>query len=247
MPSQVLFLGSKPIGYFCLEHLLQHQVVYDIELVGILTNNTNRMGQADLTALAAQYQVPVLNSLQELEGMTCDYLISVQYHQILKKRHLAIAKRQAINLHMAPLPEYRGCNQFTFALIDGKAEFGTTLHVMDEGIDSGDILAERRFAIPVDCFVDELYQLTLDASKALFADKIGTIFSGEAVPVPQASLLDQRTTSTHYRKEIAQAKKIDLNWAAEKIRRHERATSMPGFEPPYAEINGTKLNITIER
>ncbi len=160
---------------------------------------------------------------------------------------MAIAERQAINLHMAPLPEYRGCNQFTFALIDGKEEFGTTLHLMDEGIDSGDILAEKRFAIPPDCFVEELYERTLQASKELFVEQIGAVLSGARKPIPQADFLDQRTTSTHYRKEIAQAKKIDLNWDADKIWRHVRATSMPGFAPPYAEVNGIKLTINIER
>ncbi len=247
MPRQVIFLGSKPIGYFCLEHLLQQQKAYDIEIIGILTNNTNRLGKADLGDLAREHGVAVLENLQALEHASCDYLISVQYHQILKKSHLAIASKQAINLHMAPLPEYRGCNQFTFALIDGKKEFGTTLHLMDEGIDSGAILAERRFSIPEDCFVDQLYDLTLAASRTLFADKIGPVLNGEMRPIPQEEYLDKRTTSTHYRKEIASAKEIDLNWNADKIWRHVRATSMPGFEPPYALINGNKLTINIER
>lgn len=247
MANKVVFLGSKPIGYFCLEHLLQQQEAYNIEVVAVLTNNTNRMGKADLTQLANAYQVPVLTSLEALLQLEVDFLISVQYHQILKAKHLEIAKKQAINLHMAPLPEYRGCNQFTFAIIDGKEEFGTTLHIMNEGIDSGDILAEKRFAIPTDCFVKELYELTFEASCQLFEEKIGAVLLEQCMPIPQASLLNKRTCSIHYRKEIAAAKKIDLNWDADKIWRHVRATSMPGFPPPYAEINGVKLNITLEK
>ncbi|MBK8684503.1 MAG: hypothetical protein IPN26_05660 [Bacteroidetes bacterium] len=72
-----------------------------------------------------------------------DFLISVQYHQILNERHIQKARTLAINLHMAPLPEYRGCNQFSFAILDQYPEFGTTLHVMDERIDHGDILFEK--------------------------------------------------------------------------------------------------------
>ncbi|MGH1337118.1 MAG: formyltransferase family protein [Aureispira sp.] len=247
MSSKIIFLGSKPIGYFCLEHLLQQQKVYDIEIVGVLTNNNTAMGAADLVSLAKEYDVPVFDQLDDIIATTCDYLISVQYHQILKKKHLAIATKQAINLHMAPLPEYRGCNQFTFALIDGKEEFGTTLHVMNEGIDSGDILAEKRFPIPKDCFVDQLYDLTLEASCSLFANQIGAILNDEITSIPQDFFLGKRTTSTHYRKEIRAAKKIDLNWDEDKIWRYVRATSMPGFTPPYAEVNGIKLNINIER
>jgi methionyl-tRNA formyltransferase len=247
MANKVLFLGSKPIGYFCLEQLLQNQEAYNIEVVGVLTNNTNRMGVANLATLAEEYHVKVLNSLDEIYSIECDFLISVQYHQILRKKHLSIASKMAINLHMAPLPEYRGCNQFTFAIIDAKKEFGTTLHIMDEGIDSGAILAEQRFSIPEDCFVEELYELTLDASKQLFESKIGAILLGDCTPITQEQLLKDRTTSIHYRKEIATAKKIDLNWSEDKIWRHIRATSMPGFDPPYAEINGVKLNIIIEK
>lgn len=246
MASKVIFLGSKPIGYFCLEHLLKEQEEYNIEVVGVLTNNTNRLGAADLTKLADRYGVQVIKSLDRLIEFECDFLISVQYHEILKAKHLSIASKMAINLHMAPLPEYRGCNQFTFAIIDGKKEFGTTLHVMDEGIDSGAILAEERFPVPDNCFVNELYELTLVASRKLFENKIGAILLGKTTPIPQKKFLE-RTTSIHYRKEIAQAKKIDLNWDEDKIWRHVRATSMPGFPPPYAEINGIKLNITIEK
>lgn len=246
MKNKVIFLGSKPIGYFCLEHLLKQQDAYNIEVVGVLTNNTNRMGAADLTKLAIEYAIPVV-TLKDLVSLECDFLISVQYHQILKKRHLDIARKMAINLHMAPLPEYRGCNQFTFAIIDDKVEFGTTLHVMNEGIDSGDILAEKRFAIPEDCFVKTLYNLTFEASCALFEEQIGAILKEEVTPIPQANFLDERTTSIHYRKEIATAKKIDLNWDEAKIWRHVRATSMPGFPPPFAEVNGVKINITVEQ
>lgn len=247
MANKVVFLGSKPIGYFCLEHLLKQQQAYNIEVVGVLTNNTNRLGKADLTQLAAAYEVPVLPDLEALLQLEVDILISVQYHQILKGKHLAVAKKQAINLHMAPLPEYRGCNQFTFAIIDDQKEFGTTLHIMNEGIDSGDILAEQRFAIPPNCFVKELYELTFEASCSLFENKIGEVLTGNCPPIPQADLMGERSCSIHYRKEIAAAKKIDLNWDEAKIWRHVRATSMPGFPPPYAEINGVKLNITIEQ
>ena len=64
--------------------------------------------------------------------------------------------------------------------------------------------------------------------------------------ISQEELMDVRTCSIHYRKEITEAKKIDLNWTQDKIWKHVRATSMPGFPPPYAEINGIKLNLSIE-
>jgi methionyl-tRNA formyltransferase len=246
MKNKLVFLGSKPIGFFCLNHLLKNQDLYNIEIAAVLTNNTNRLGKADLGTLASEYNIPVFDSLGELSAVDCDFMLSVQYHQILKKKHLDVAQKMAINLHMAPLPEYRGCNQFTFAIIDGKKEFGTTLHIMNEGIDSGDILAEKRFPIPKNCFVKDLYELTLEASCQMFEEKIGAILLEKVSPISQEELMDVRTCSIHYRKEITEAKKIDLNWTQDKIWKYIRATSMPGFPPPYAEINGIKLNLSIE-
>ena len=133
---------------------------------------------------------------------------------------------------MASLPEYRGCNQFSFAIIDKAETFGTTLHQLEVGIDSGAILAEKRFPIPKGCWVQDLYQLTLAASRQLFAENIAAILKGNYTPVPQNELIEERGTSYHFRHEINDVKQIDLNWSAEKIERHIRATYFPPFEPP---------------
>ena len=154
---------------------------------------------------------------------------------------------EEINLHMAPLPEYRGCNQFSFAIVNGDQEFGTTLHQMDPGIDSGGILFERRFPIPENCFVDELYQVTFDHSVEMFETSLPLLVAGEYNIIPQETLLEERTTSLHFRKEIQQLKEIDLDWPQERILRHLRATAMPGFPPPYALFNDIKIELNVNR
>lgn len=174
----------------------------------------------------------------------CDILYSVQYHEILKPGHINRASQIAVNLHMAPLPEYRGSNQFSYAIIDGKEEFGTTIHEIDARIDHGAVLFQKRFPIPQNCWVNELYQLTYDASIKLFKQTLSHIINGLYNPVPQQSLESKYGTALHYRNEIADLKNIDLGWEKEKIERHIRATYMPGFEPPYTIINGEKIYFT---
>ena len=241
--ASLIFLGSKPIGYHCLEYLLREQESLQIHIAGILTNDNATFNAAlSLRQLAKDHQIPVIASLDDMTEV--DYLVSVQYHEILKPRHLQQAKKVAINLHMAPLPEYRGCNQFSYAILDEKKEFGTTLHVMDAGIDHGGILSERRFPIPPQCWVDELYNLTFEHSKNLFEEEIGAILKGAYTITPQENLVEARGCSLHFRCEIGDIKQIDLNWDAEKIQRHLRATYMPGFEPPYTMMGGQKLFFT---
>ena len=239
----VLFLGSKPIGYHCFQFLLQQQEILNIQVIGLLSNNNTRFdANLNLMALAAEYAVPVFEHPDAMPE--ADFIYSVQYHLILNAEHIAKARVEAVNLHMAPLPEYRGCNQFSFAILDGKKEFGTTIHRIDTRIDHGDILFEQRFPIPEHCWVETLYNLTESASIELFQSSLANLVQGNYTAIPQTELEAERGTSLHYRKEINTIKEIDLNWDAEKIARHIRATSMKGFEPPYALLSGEKVYFT---
>jgi methionyl-tRNA formyltransferase len=238
--KKIVFIGSKPIGYYCLKHLITVQDNINIDIIAVLTQQrTEFAGDNDLTTLAKTNNITVLNSLNELPE--CDIIYSVQYHKILQQVHIDKAKEIAVNLHMAPLPEYRGSNQFSFAILDNKEEFGTTIHQMDARIDHGDILFQKRFAIPKNCWVHQLYELTFEASIKLFTQTLQHVVSGNYKKVPQQDLISSKGTSLHYRHEIVDIKRIDLDWDAEKIKRHIRATSMPGFEPPYCEVNKQKI------
>ena len=244
MPKKkVVFLGSKPIGYECLAYLISQKDNLNIEITGLLTHARKEFGNAhDLNVLAGEHSIPLLERLAELPE--CDILYSVQYHEVLKKEHIEKACEAAVNLHMAPLPEYRGANQFSFALLEEKKEFGTTIHKIDHRIDHGDILFQKRFPIPDDCWVHDLYQLTYKASLNLFQQTLAHLVAGNYKPVPQEVLVGKYGTSIHYRKEMAEIKVINLDWQREKIERHIRATFMPGFEPPYCIINGEKVHFS---
>jgi Methionyl-tRNA formyltransferase len=240
MQLSLYFLGSKSIGYHCLRILIELRDKLNLDIKGILTNDRQLFDSTvSIRQLAAEHQIPILDSPDAMQDV--DFICSVQYHQILHASHIAKARQLAFNLHMAPLPEYRGCNQFTFALLDEKKQFGTTIHRMDTRIDHGDILAEKRFDIPPDCWVQTLYQLTYDASIQLFEERIADLLTGNYTPIPQQVLEAERGWSLHYRHEILQAKIIDLNWDATRIQKHIRATAMPGFEPPYALIGNKKI------
>ena len=237
--KSIVLLGSKNIGYECLKYLFDNQENLNFKLIGVLTNDRGKK----IVKYCKSKSIKLLNGLDDfLKISSCDIAISVQYHEILKQQHIQKAKEIIINLHMAPLPEYRGCNQFSFAILNRDNEFGTTIHRLEKGIDSGDIIFEKRFAIPDKCWVEELYQITFDKSVELFKESLPKLISGNYEFSPQDSFLDKRTTSVHYRKEIEDIKKIDLTWSKEKIERHVRATYMPEFDSPYTFINEQKIN-----
>ena len=247
--KRILFLGSKPIGFLCFEYLVTHAQDLNIEIAGVLSNDNTRFGvEYSVKALSKKCRIPFIEELDDiLEMEDIDFLVSVQYHRILKEQHIAVANVMAINLHMAPLPEYRGCNQFSFALYNGENIFGTTLHRLEKGIDSGDIIFERRFQIPADCDVKTLYDITFESSVQLFKDRMGAIFKGDYELTSQESLLDRRKTNLYYRKDISTLKQIPLNEEDKaELELRVKSTSMPGFEPPYINVGEKKYYIIPE-
>lgn len=241
MSQRVVFLGSKPIGYQCLQYLIAQQQALDVEVVAVRTRMRKEFGAEgnDLAALAIQAGIPLLASLEDIPE--CDLIYSVQHHELLQARHISRAGTIAVNLHLAPLPEYRGCNQFSFAIMDEVREFGVTLHEIDTRIDHGAILFESRFSVPENCWVNELYELTFVAATELFKSSLPDLMAGRYQKVPQAALLAQRGTSLHFRDEIGDLKAISLDDPEALIDKKIRATYMPGFEPPYIMVNGQKM------
>lgn len=247
--KEIVFLGGKEVGYQCLNFLLENSQKLGIRVKAALSNDRQVFlpDSSTVREICLRSGIPVLDSLNEYSKIDdFEILISVQYHQILKKHHIQKAKQIAVNLHMAPLPEYRGCNQFSFAIIDNAKEFGTTLHRLEEKIDGGDILFEKRFEIPGNCDVSWLYEKTLKESYLLFKENIGEIIDGNYLLTPQKQFKNIRYSSFHLRSEIDIIKEINLDWDKEKILRYFRASYFPPFSPPYAFINGEKVELTPE-
>lgn len=246
--KQIVFMGAKKIGLQCFRKLLEKHLSGECEIIGVLTRPTKLDGEESVGNLCKHHNIKLLSSLDEYMALSnVDITISVQHNEILKKEHIVKAKEIAVNLHLAPLPEYRGCNQFSFAIIDEAKWFGATIHEINEGVDSGDILYESRFRIDDrDYWVSELYDKTVKEGTKLFTNTLQKLIEGEYKKKPQSEFIEERGLSIHYRKEIEDIKKIDLNWDAKKIERHIRGTYMPGFPPPFTTIGGKRVNFKTE-
>ena len=167
--KKIVFMGAKAIGFRCLQCLYEQQSALEYEIVGVLTNERGK----EIKSFCHAYGLPLLKTLDDYLSLSkVDIALSVQYDQILRPCHINKAEKIAINLHMAPLPEYRGCNQFSFAIINQDETFGTTLHRLEEGIDSGAVIAEKRFKIPQGIWVKDLVALTEQHSFELFQSEL---------------------------------------------------------------------------
>lgn len=76
-----------------------------------------------------------------------DLFVSMSFNQIFKNKIINLPRLKTINCHAGKLPFYRGRNILNWALINDEKEFGITVHYVDEGIDTGDIILQRTFQI----------------------------------------------------------------------------------------------------
>ncbi|MCR9140701.1 MAG: methionyl-tRNA formyltransferase [bacterium] len=93
---------------------------------------------------------PNVNSdefIERMKSYEVDLFVSMSFNQIFRKNLLAIPPMRTINCHAGKLPFYRGRNILNWALINDEKEFGITVHYIDEGIDTGDIIKQTLHAI----------------------------------------------------------------------------------------------------
>ncbi|OOX95341.1 methionyl-tRNA formyltransferase [Campylobacter coli] len=108
-----------------------------------------------LEKLALKYHIPCytdtnVNSkefLNELQKYPNDLLVSMSFDQIFKDEILKLYSKKIINCHAGKLPFYRGRNILNWALINDEKEFGITVHFIDKGIDTGDIILQKTYEI----------------------------------------------------------------------------------------------------
>ena len=170
-----------------------------------------------------------------------DALVSIQYDQILKANLFANVGCPCLNLHFALLPRHRGVDPMAWAILEGDARAGATLHWMVQGVDAGDVIAQRALDVPPDVSARELYDRVSEAAIALFR---------ECYPFAAELLARRRpqdaSRACHDRKGDLDfsARRIDWSRPAPELQRWLRAMIFPPFQHPETELRGRRLLVT---
>lgn len=132
--------------------------------------------------------VPKVNApefVDQLRRQGVDLLVSIACPQVMKKDLLAVPARGAINIHGALLPRYQGLLPSFWVLARGESETGVTVHWIDEKLDHGAILAQRRVPIePGDTVHSLVRRSKIEIGKQLLVEAIAAIERGDAPRVP---------------------------------------------------------------
>jgi len=114
-----------------------------------------------------------------------DIIVVVAFGHILPKNILALSNLATINVHASLLPKYRGPAPIHWAIIKGEEETGVTSMLMDEGMDTGDILLSSKIPISPDETAGSLHDRLADLGAELLIKTLNSIESNGLDPIPQ--------------------------------------------------------------
>jgi methionyl-tRNA formyltransferase len=245
----ILFVGSKDIGYHCLNELISRKE----KIVGVVCRHDDPSeGQwyKSVTKLAQQNDLDVLRPadindpkfVAKVAGLHPDILFCAQYPKILKAPLLQIPQKGCVNLHFAPLPKYRGCFPVSWAIINDEKQFGVTIHFMEAGVDSGDIIAQTMFEIKDSFSGIDLYRKCTENGLELFKKTFPLMKSGEVSRQKQ-----DNSQATSYSREIPYNRTIDWSWKARKVHNFIRALYFPPFDSAMTFLMGKKVHIPFSK
>jgi methionyl-tRNA formyltransferase len=243
---RIVFIGTGEIGVPALRALKKSEH----ELVGVVTQPDKPVGREQkiipppIKAALGGAQLSILQparikdpeAIEQIRALAPDVIVVVAYGQILPRAVLQIPKIACLNLHASLLPRWRGAAPIQAAIAAGDRETGITVMHMDEGLDTGDILLQRKIDIsPADTggsLHDRLAEIAPDA----LLKALQLLGSGNAPRIPQ-----DKTAATYAPKLNRESGRINWNERAEVIQRKIRAYDpWPGA---FTGFNDRKLKI----
>ena len=243
---RIVFIGTGEIGVPTLLALQRSEH----DLVAVATQPDKPVGRDKkntpprIKAALAGSKMPILQpakikdqkAIDEIRALAPDLIVVMAYGQILPRAVLEIPKIACLNLHASLLSRWRGAAPIQAAIAAGDRETGITVMYMDEGLDTGDILLQRKINIlPTDTGGSLHNRLAQIAPDALL-ESLHLLAAGEAPRVPQ-----DKTLATYAPKLNRESGRINWNEPAEVIERKIRAYNpWPG---PFTEFRHQKLKI----
>ncbi len=115
-----------------------------------------------------------------------DLLVSAYFSQILKPDVIQLPRLGVLNVHPGWLPSYRGAMSYFWVLHNRSERGGVTVHWIDEGVDTGQMLARRSFSIPARATQETVLTLTAVIGARLLRRVVRRLQNGQTAAVPMA-------------------------------------------------------------
>lgn len=198
---KIVFMGTPEFSVKTLTMLIEKH-----EVVGVFTQpdkpkgRGQKLGYSPVKEEAMKHNVKVFQpiklrkdreAIEELKRLKPDAIIVVAYGQLLPKEILDIPRYGCINIHASLLPILRGAAPINWAVIEGHKKTGITTMLMNEGIDTGDMLLKSEVEISEDNTYEEIHDKLMIVGAELLIETLDKLSRDEIIPEKQ---LDELST-----------------------------------------------------
>ena len=192
---RIVFMGAPVFGVPALEWLIssQHQVVAVYTQPDRPVGRGRALSSPPVKRVALEYGLDVLQpeslkqpgAVEFLAQLTPDVIVVAAYGKIMPEEVLSLPPFGCINLHPSLLPRHRGPSPIPAAILAGDDSTGVSVMLLDVGIDSGPILAQRRVAIAPEDTTDSLTKKLAQIGAQLLEETLPLWLSRALTPQPQ--------------------------------------------------------------
>jgi methionyl-tRNA formyltransferase len=193
---RIVFIGTGEIGVPTLRALINSK---EHELVGVVTQPDKPVGREQrieptpIKKALGQAKMPILQpnrikdreAVEQIRGLQPDVIVVMAYGQILPRAVLDIPRIACLNLHASLLPRWRGAAPIQAAIAAGDRETGITVIYMNEGLDTGDILLQRKIDIMENETGGSLHDRLGEIAPEALLESLRLLAQGSAPRVPQ--------------------------------------------------------------
>jgi methionyl-tRNA formyltransferase len=233
--QRIVFMGTPEFAVPVLRALYETGPSQGWAVVGVVTQPDRPAGRgkkmvaSPVKEYAQQQAMPVFQpqrlrreaeSIETLRNLAPDLLVVAAYGQILPRAVLEIPTSGSINVHASLLPAYRGASPISAAILDGLAETGVSIMLMDEGMDTGPVLSQAKQPIRAEDTTETLSDRLARLGAELLVETLPRWLQGQIAPIPQAELAGEVSLCRLVKKDEGA---IDWTLSAEKIERMTRA------------------------
>lgn len=222
------FFGDGPWAHESFNRLITYEFV-QISFVTVRWLNRDQT----LMNLADKFGVPVeltenVNSddfFDRIKKYGVDLFVAMSFDQIFRTRMIDYPRLKTINCHAGKLPFYRGRNILNWALINDEKEFGITVHYINEGIDTGDIILQDIYPITDEDDYGTLLRCAYSGCADALCKSIRKIYEGSVERIKQDSI---DPIGSYCGMRQAGDELIDWNQSSRRIFNFVRAIAKPG-------------------
>ena len=223
--KKVVFFGSGPVAAASLALLASN---FAIEAVITKPKPSHHRGEVPVLEVAKRLGLPVFAAAnkQELDELLAkkpaksELAILIDFGIIVSRKIIDYFQLGIINSHFSILPEWRGADPITFAVLSGQTTTGVSLMLLVEAMDEGPLLAYGEYEMPADTTTPLLTQELIKLSQALLVETVPKYIAGELQPVAQSKTGREVSYS---RKLVKADGMVDFGKPARQIEREVRA------------------------